>query len=90
MIQKRHFDTRAAAEREATLILSTMDELYRKVRLLNADVAAEELRLGIFDRTDASYPILARTFAAQRDNLLKTIDALNRRLPTQDRVDEMA
>jgi hypothetical protein len=85
-----HFDTRAAAEREATQIFNTIEQLYRKVRLLDADVAAEELRLGLFDRTDAAYPVLAQTLATRRDNLLKTIDALNRRLPRQEQVEGVA
>jgi hypothetical protein len=79
MNDQHHFDTRAAAEREATLILNTIDDLYRKVRLLDAEIAAEERRLQIFDRTNAAYPILAQTLAKRGDNLLKTIDAMNKR-----------
>jgi hypothetical protein len=87
MNNQRHFGTRAAAEWEATQIFNTIDDLYRKVRLLDVDVAAEELRLGIFDRTNAAYPILAQTLATRRDNLLKTIDAPNKRLPVQSQAE---
>jgi hypothetical protein len=90
MNNQRHFDTRAAAEREATQIFNTIDDLYRKVRLLDVDVVAEEVRLGMFDRTNAAYPILAQTLATRRDNLLKTIDALNGRLPRQEQVKGLA
>jgi hypothetical protein len=90
MKHQRHFDTTAAAERETTQILNMIDQLYRRVRLLNADIVTEELRLRIFDRADAAYPILAQTLAERRDNLLKTIDALNKRLPMQDQVERFA
>jgi hypothetical protein len=81
MRHQRHFDTSAAAERETTQIVNMVDQLDRKVRLLDADIAGEEHRLKVLDRADAAYPILAKTLATRRDNLLKTIDALNKRLP---------
>jgi len=59
-----------------------MDDLNRTVCLLDCDVAAEEERARISDRSNSAYPILARTLAARRDNLQGTIAALEQRLTT--------
>ena len=61
MSHQRHFDTNAAAQREAAQIWKMIGELDRSVQLLNADIAIEEERAGIFDRSDPAYPILARS-----------------------------
>jgi phage shock protein A len=39
---------------------------------------------GIFDRSDAAYPILARMLATRRDNIKDTITALEQRLSKLD------
>ena len=49
-----HFDTRTAAERETTQSFNMIDQLYRRVQLLDVDTVAEELRLEIFDRADTA------------------------------------
>jgi hypothetical protein len=54
--------------------------LDRLVRTLDYDIAAEEERAQISDRSDVAYPILARTLAVRRDNLRDTIAALEPRL----------
>ena len=83
MKHQRHFEiARATALREAAVIRTMMDDLNRTVRLLECDVATEEERVRIFDRSNSAYPILARTLAARRDNLRDTIAALERRLTT--------
>ena len=83
MKHQRHFEiARATALREAAVIRTMMDDLNRTVRLLECDVATEEERARIFDRSNSAYPILARTLAARRDNLRDTIAALERRLTT--------
>jgi hypothetical protein len=46
------------------------------------DIATEEERARISDRSNSAYPILARTLAARRDNLRDTIAALEQRLTT--------
>jgi len=91
MKHQRHFDTYQAAQRENAL-MKMIDELDRSVQLLNADIAIEENRVWIFDRSDAAYPILARGLAARRDNLMDTIDELKKRLPLDqgERVAELA
>jgi hypothetical protein len=55
-------------------------DIDRVVRILDCDIATEEERARISDRSDAAYPMLARTLAARRDNLRDTIAALNQRL----------
>jgi hypothetical protein len=55
-------------------------DINRVVQILDSDIAAEEEQAGIFDRSRFDYPILARTLAARRDNLLGTIAALEQRL----------
>jgi hypothetical protein len=57
-----------------------MDDLNRTICILNCDIATEEERARIFERSDAMYPILARTLAARRDNLKVTVAALEQRL----------
>jgi len=47
-------------------------------------------RARIFDRSDAAYPILARSLAARRGNLLDTVAALKERLLNLDRAEPVA
>jgi hypothetical protein len=58
--------------------------LDRTVQVLDCDIATEEERTGIFDRSDAAYPILARMLATRRDNIKDTITALEQRLSKLD------
>jgi hypothetical protein len=83
MRQQRHFEIASATMlRQAAVIRGMMDDLSRTVRLLDCDVATEEERTRISDRSNSAYPILARTLATRRDNLRDTIAALERRLTT--------
>jgi hypothetical protein len=59
-------------------------DVRRVVQVLDCDVQTEEERSRIFDRSDAHYPILARTLAARRANLNATIIALEARLSSID------
>jgi hypothetical protein len=79
------FDTTAASQREATQIWKVIGDLHRGVQLLNGDISAEEERTRVSDMSDAAYSILARLMATRRDNLMDTIDALKKRLPSLDR-----
>ena len=88
MTHQRHFDTNAAAQREAAQIWKMIGELDRSVQLLDADIAIEEERAGIFDRSDAAYP--ARSLAARRDNLMDTVAALKERFPRLDQAERLA
>jgi hypothetical protein len=80
MKHRRHFDAGDAASREAVQIGKMISDLDRLVRILDCDIATEEERARVFDRSDAAYPVLARTLAARRDNLRDTITALEQRL----------
>ncbi len=83
MRHQRHFEmANATALREAAVIRNMMDDLERTVRLLDCDIATEEERVRVSDRSNAAYPILARTLAARRNNLGGTIRALEQRLMT--------
>jgi hypothetical protein len=82
---QRHFGTaNAIAHREAALITATMDDLRRIVETLDCDVATEEERARVFEKSDPLYPILARTLGARRDNLKLTVAALGQRLRAID------
>jgi len=59
-------------------------DITRVVQILDGDIAAEEEQARIFDRSQVEYPMLARTLAARRANLMDTITALERRLSKLD------
>jgi hypothetical protein len=80
MKHQRHFDASDTTSREAAQISKMIGDLDRLVRTLDYDIAAEEERAQISDRSDVAYPILARTLAVRRDNLRDTIAALEPRL----------
>jgi septation ring formation regulator EzrA len=83
MKHQRHFERASdVALREAAQISTMISDLDRLVQLLDCDIATEEERARISDRSDRVYPILARTLAARRDNLRDTIAALEQRLTT--------
>jgi hypothetical protein len=84
MKHQRHFATREAAQHEAVQIRKMIVDFDRIVQLLNCDITTEENRVRISDQSDAAYPILARMLAARRDNLKKTIAALEKRLSKLD------
>jgi ABC-type transporter Mla subunit MlaD len=95
MKHRRHFERASGATfREAAQISKMIGDLDRLVRILDCDIATEEERARVFDRSDAAYPVLARTLAARRDNLRDTITALEQRLSTlpaeSDLVPELA
>ena len=66
-----------SALREASQIRTLISDLDRIVQILNCDIATEEERVRVFDRSDVTYPLLAITLAARRDNLRKTSRCLN-------------
>jgi hypothetical protein len=66
--------------REVTQIKALVADLSRIIKILNCDIATEEERTLLFDRSDAKYSILARTLTARRENLKNTVAALEQRL----------
>jgi hypothetical protein len=69
-----------AALRQVAVIQDLIGDLERIVQILNIDISTEEERVGIFDRSEPAYPILARTLTVRRNNLNVTIAFLAQRL----------
>ena len=90
MKHQRHFDTSEAPLREAVKIRMMIGDLDRLVRLLDSNIVVQEECVGISDRSDVAYPILATTLAARRDNLRETIAALEQRLSKLDQAELVA
>jgi hypothetical protein len=55
-------------------------DLVHTVDLIESDIAAEEERANILDRSDAKYSMLARSLIERRDNIKATIAGLEERL----------
>jgi hypothetical protein len=55
-------------------------DIDRVVQIIESDIVAEEEQAGVFNRSQAEYPMPARALAARRDNLRDTITALEQRL----------
>ena len=66
--------------RETAVISKILADLVRTVQLIECEIAAQEERASVSDRSDVKYPMLARTLIERRDNLMMTIDALEQRL----------
>jgi hypothetical protein len=66
--------------RKTAMISKILADLVRTVQLIEGEIAAQEERANVFDRSDVKYPILARTLIERCDNLKMTIDALEQRL----------
>ena len=79
MKHQRHFGI-ATPARDALQTRELIADIGRVVQILDSDIAAEEEQARVFDRSRIDYPILARTLATRRDNLLGTIAALKQRL----------
>ena len=69
--------------RETAVISKILADLVRTVQLIECEIAAQEERGGVSDRSDVKHPMLARTLIERRDNLKMTIDALEQRLAEQ-------
>ena len=78
-IRSRFETARESAVREVAVISKILADLVRTVQLIESDIAAEEERARVSDRSDVKYPVLARTLIGRRDNLRVTIAALEQR-----------
>jgi hypothetical protein len=65
-----------------TQLHALISDLRWRARLLEADILDEEKKTGVSDPANLSYPILATTLKARRDNLLATVATLQSRLET--------
>jgi hypothetical protein len=66
--------------RETAWIGALIVDLGRRAQLLEDDIAAEEERARVFNRSDAAYPIAARILAVRRENVKATIATLEKQL----------
>ena len=64
----------------ATQLHALISDLRWRVQLLDADILEEERKAGISDAADLTYPMLALTLRARRDNLLATVTTLQKQL----------
>jgi hypothetical protein len=61
-------------------ISKMLSDLALACQLIEADIAAEEERVSISDRSDPKYPMLARSLIERRNNIKMTIAALEQRI----------
>src|SRR5271169_6052873 len=80
MKHQPHFDPSDAALREVWQISALIGDLDRVARILDCDIATEEERAGVFNPSQRSYPVVARSLAERQRNLKRTIAALEKRL----------
>ncbi|MCA6122498.1 hypothetical protein J6500_11435 [Bradyrhizobium sp. WSM 1704] len=83
----RRFGTARASTTLESKIGRMLSDLVLACRQIEADIAAEEQRAGIFNRSDARYPILARSLNERCANLKQTIAMLERRIMETARPD---
>jgi hypothetical protein len=57
-------------------IATLIGDLSRSVDILSADIEHEEARAGVRDVSDPTYPVLARSLRARRENIGATIALL--------------
>lgn len=89
-MQTRFETTRQSAVRELAVLSKILADLVRTVQQIESDIAAEEERARVSDRSDVKYPVLARTLIGRRDNLRVTIAALEARHTERARYEQMA
>jgi hypothetical protein len=79
MNHQAHFGS-ACSPREAAQTTALITDLNRIVQSLTAEIAEEERKSGISDSTLSEYPMIARAMMNRRNNLQRTIAALEQRL----------
>jgi hypothetical protein len=57
-------------------IATLIESLLRSVDLLTVDIEHEEVRVGVRELSDPTYPVLARSLRARKDNIRATIASL--------------
>jgi len=76
MKHQHHFDPNDVSLREMAQISALIGDLDRCSRLLDSEIVTEEERAGVSDPFNGAYPVLARSLTARRENLKRTIAAL--------------
>ena len=67
---------RGTAATNKLQIATLIGDLSRSVDILSADIEHEEARAGVRDVSDPTYPVLARSLRARRENIGATIAML--------------
>jgi len=67
---------RGTAATNKLQIATLIGDLSRSVDILSADIEPEEARAGVRDVSDPTYPVLARSLRARRENIGATIAML--------------
>ena len=88
--QPRFETMRDSAVREIAALSKILADLVRTVHQIESDIAAEEERARVSDRSDVKYPVLARTLIERRNNLKMTIAALEARYTERTRHEYVA
>jgi hypothetical protein len=71
------FETpRGTAAANGLQIATLTESLLRSVELLTVDIEHEEARAGVRDLSDPTYPALARSLRARKDNIRATVASL--------------
>jgi hypothetical protein len=83
MKHQHHFDPSSVALREVAQISALISDLDRCGRLMDSEIVTEEERAGVSDPFNSAYPVLARSLTARRENLKRTIAALQERLASR-------
>jgi hypothetical protein len=81
MKRRRHSETVVAPDnRERDKLIALLGSLRRTAVALEANIKEEERQTGKHDTAHYAYPITARAWSQQRDNLNVTIAVLEQRL----------
>ena len=67
---------RGTAATNKLQIAALISNLSRTVDILAADIEHEEARAGVYDVSDPTYPVLARSLRVRRENIRTTIASL--------------
>ncbi|TWC05215.1 hypothetical protein FBZ93_103227 [Bradyrhizobium macuxiense] len=80
MNMHHRFETARGHDGRESTISKMLSDLVLVCQQIEADIATEEARAGIRDRSDARYPILARSLNERYANLKGTIATLEKRV----------
>jgi hypothetical protein len=75
-----NFQPRFETVRETAVISKILADLAHTVQLIEYEIATQEERASVSDRSDIRYPMLASALIERSNNLEVTIDALKKRL----------
>ena len=80
MNMHHRFETARASTGPEPTIRKMLSDLDLACQQIEADIATEEARAGIHDRSNPRYPILARSLIERYGNLKETIATLEKRV----------